>query len=93
MCTVLQGKFNHTTFKTFSSFFQNWSNFSGENLFYTTEFVQVQRFAIDIISFYNIPVTLSIVLQYIIRLELFFKKPKIPLETYKISYRFILLEV
>lgn len=44
-----------------------------ENIFYTIKFVRVQRFAIDIISFYNIPVTLSILLQYVIGLGLLFK--------------------
>jgi hypothetical protein len=37
-------------------------------------------------SFYNIPATLSIVLQYAIRLGILFKKiPKIPLWTYKVN--------
>jgi hypothetical protein len=44
-----------------------------ENLLYATEFVPVQRFATNIVSFHNIPVILSIILQYTIGLSLFFK--------------------
>ena len=53
-----------------------------ENLLYTTEFVRVQRSAIDIIFFYNILVILAIVLRYVIALDLLLK---IPLETCKIN--------
>lgn len=41
-------------------------------LFYIIEFVIFQQFTIDFIFFYNIPATLSIILQYVIRLGLFF---------------------
>ena len=43
------------------------------NLSYATEFIPVEQFIIDIVSFYNIPATLSIVLQYAIGLGLSFK--------------------
>lgn len=41
-------------------------NFFRENLFYPTELIPIQRFATDIVYFYNIPMTLPIVLQYVI---------------------------
>lgn len=53
----------------------------GENILYAPAFLSVQRFTTDIVSFYNIPTTLLIVIQYAHRLSCFSKLSKTPLET------------
>lgn len=57
-----------------------------DNLFYATKFILIQQFTINIVYFYNIPMISSIVLQYAIGTDLFFKKiPKIPLQPYMVN--------